>query len=90
MVEGLARRPAKLSERFIGYFILSNYDIEDLFLYSWLGQNTFSLLQTIQTISDSHPASYSVTMGTGSFPGVKRPERGADHPPHLSAEVMKG
>jgi hypothetical protein len=22
-----------------------------------------------------------VTMGTGSFPGVKRPGRGADHPP---------
>ena len=22
--------------------------------------------------------------------GVKRPGRGADHPPHLSAEVMKG
>ena len=26
-----------------------------------------------------HPASY--TMGTESFPGVKRPGRGADHPP---------
>ena len=29
-------------------------------------------------------------MGTGSFSGVKRPGRGADDPPHLSAEVMKG
>jgi hypothetical protein len=27
------------------------------------------------------------TMGTGSFPGVKRPGRGADHPPPPSAEV---
>ena len=37
----------------------------------------------------AHPASY--TMGTGSFPGMKRPGRGANHPPpHLSAEVMKG
>jgi hypothetical protein len=27
--------------------------------------------------------------GTGSFPGVKRPERGADHPPPSSAEVKK-
>ena len=27
----------------------------------------------------AHPASY--TMGTGSFPGVKRSGRGADHPP---------
>ena len=25
----------------------------------------------------------SYTMGTGSFPGVKRPRRGVDHPPHL-------
>jgi hypothetical protein len=28
-------------------------------------------------------------MGTGSFPGVKRPGRGADHPPPPSAEVKK-
>ena len=28
---------------------------------------------------ESHPA--SCTMGTGSFPGIKWPERGADHPP---------
>ena len=27
------------------------------------------------------------TVGTGSFPGVKRPERGVDHPPQSSAEV---
>jgi hypothetical protein len=27
------------------------------------------------------------TMGTGSFPGVKRPGRGADHPHPPSAEV---
>jgi hypothetical protein len=31
----------------------------------------------------------SCTMGTRSFPGVKRPERGADHPPPFSAEVKK-
>ena len=35
----------------------------------------------------AHPASY--TMGTGSFPGVKRPERGVDHPPSSSAEVKE-
>jgi hypothetical protein len=35
------------------------------------------------------PAAYpaSCTMGTGSFPEVKRPRRGADHPPPPSAEV---
>jgi hypothetical protein len=27
------------------------------------------------------------TMGTGSFPGVKRPGRGVDHPPPSSADV---
>jgi hypothetical protein len=35
----------------------------------------------------SDPASY--TMGTGSFPGVKRPERGVDHPPHLAPRLKK-
>ena len=29
----------------------------------------------------------SYTMGTGSFPGVKRPGRGVDHPPPSSTEV---
>jgi hypothetical protein len=30
------------------------------------------------------------TMGNGSFPGVKRPGRGADHPPPSISEVKKG
>jgi hypothetical protein len=30
------------------------------------------------------------TMDTGSFPGVKRPGRDADHTRHSSAEVTKG
>jgi hypothetical protein len=33
----------------------------------------------------AHPASY--TMGTGSFPGVKQPGCGADHPRPSSEEV---
>jgi hypothetical protein len=28
-------------------------------------------------------------MGTGSFPGVKRPGRGIDHPPHLAPRLRK-
>ena len=32
----------------------------------------------VETGPGAHPA--SCTMGTGSFPGVKRPERGADSP----------
>ena len=39
----------------------------------------------VQTGPGAHPA--SCTMGTGSFLGVKRPVRGADHPPPSSAEV---
>jgi hypothetical protein len=41
----------------------------------------------VQTSLGAHPA--SCAMSTGYFPGVKRPERGADHPPPSSAEVKK-
>jgi hypothetical protein len=41
----------------------------------------------VQTGPEAHPASY--TMGTGSFPGVKRPGHGAEHPPASTAEVKK-
>jgi hypothetical protein len=41
----------------------------------------------VQTGPGAHPA--SCTMGTGFFPVVKRPGRGADHPPPSSAEVNK-
>jgi hypothetical protein len=39
----------------------------------------------VQTIPGDHPV--SCTMGIGSFPGVNRPGRGADHTPPSSAEV---
>jgi len=42
---------------------------------------------SVQTGPGAHLASY--TMGTGSFPGVKRPGRGVDHPPSSSAEVKE-
>ena len=35
----------------------------------------------------AHPS--SCTMGTGSFPGVKRPGRGIDHPPYLALSLKK-
>jgi len=41
----------------------------------------------IQTGPGAHPASY--TMGSGSFPGVKRPERGVNHPPPPRAKVKE-
>ena len=41
----------------------------------------------VQTGLGTHPGSH--TMGTGSFPGVKRPGRGVDHPPTSSDEVKE-
>jgi hypothetical protein len=41
----------------------------------------------VQTDPGAHPASY--TMGIGSFPGVKRPGHGVDHPAPCSAEVKE-
>ena len=41
----------------------------------------------IQIDPGAYPASY--TIGTGSFPWVKRPGRGADHPPHLAPRLKK-
>jgi hypothetical protein len=38
-----------------------------------------------QTVPAAHPP----TMGTGVFPGVKRPERGVDHSPPSSYEVKE-
>jgi hypothetical protein len=39
----------------------------------------------VQTGPGAHPA--SCTIGTGQFPGVKRPGRGADHLPPSSAQI---
>ena len=41
----------------------------------------------VQSGPVAHSALY--TMCTGSFPGVKRPGRGVDHPPPCSAEVKE-
>jgi hypothetical protein len=45
----------------------------------------FSVL--VQTGLGAHPA--PCTTGTRSFPGVKRPGRGVEHPPSSSAEVKE-
>ena len=42
---------------------------------------------SVQTGPGANPASY--TMGTGSFPRVKRPGRVVDHPPVSSGEVIE-
>ena len=41
----------------------------------------------VQTGPGAHPASY--TVGTGYFPGEKRPGRGAGHPSHLAPRLKK-
>jgi hypothetical protein len=41
----------------------------------------------VQNDPGAHPASY--IRGTGSFPGVKRPGRGVNHPPPSKAEVKE-
>jgi len=41
----------------------------------------------VKTGPRDHPASY--TMGTGSFPGIKQPGRGVDHPPPSGARLKK-
>jgi hypothetical protein len=48
----------------------------------------FSLLHTVQTGSGVHPTSYKIGTG-GSYLGVKRQGREADHSPPTSAEVKK-
>jgi len=38
-------------------------------------------------LTRQNPVSY--TMGPGSFLGVKRPERGVYHPPHVAPRIKK-
>jgi len=41
----------------------------------------------VQTSLGTHPT--SCTVGTGSFPEVKKPGRGVVHPPHLASRLKK-
>ena len=64
--------------------IANSYGLDGPGIESRWGQD-FSA--PVKTGPGAHPASY--TMGTGSFPGVKRPGRGLDHPSTSSAEVKE-
>jgi hypothetical protein len=46
------------------------------------------IFHDVQTGPEAHPA--SCTMGTGSFPGAKRPECGANHTHPSSARLQMG
>jgi hypothetical protein len=59
--------------------IATRYELDGPGIESWWGR------EFPHTGPGAQPVSY--TMGTGSFPGVKRPGRGAEHPIPSNAEV---
>jgi hypothetical protein len=56
--------------------------------YGLDNQEVWVRVHVVQTGSGVHPTSYPMGTG-GSFPGVKRHGREADHSPPASAEVKK-
>jgi hypothetical protein len=64
--------------------IATGYGIDGPGIESRWGERFFA---QVQTGPEAHPA--SCTMGTGSFPGAKRPGRGADQPPLLAPRSRK-
>jgi hypothetical protein len=64
--------------------IATGYELEGPGIESWCWRD-FS--HTSRLTLGAHQA--SCTMGTGSFPGLKRPRRGADHPPLLVPRSRK-
>jgi hypothetical protein len=84
----LALRGVRLSNyaavRDIVVSIATRYEMDGPGIESWWGAR-FSA--PVQTGPRAHPASY--TMGTESFPGVKRKGRGVDHPRHQAPRLKK-
>jgi len=64
--------------------IVTCYGLDGLGIESQWGRD---FLHPSRLALGAHPA--SCTMGTGSFPGVKRRGCGVDHPPPSSAEVKE-
>ena len=56
--------------------VATRYGLDGPGIESWWGRD---FPNQSRPAPGAHPASY--TMGTGSFPGVKRPGRGVDHTP---------
>jgi hypothetical protein len=65
--------------------VATRYGLDDPGIESRLVAGKFSA--SVQTGPGAQPASY--VMGTGSFPGVKRPGRSIDHPHHLRQAERK-
>jgi len=64
--------------------IATRYGLDNREIESRWGTRFFA---AVQMDPEAHPASY--TMGTGSFPGVKWPRRGVNHPPHTAPRLKK-
>jgi hypothetical protein len=64
--------------------IAIRYRLDGPGIESWWGRD---FPYPSRPVLGAYSASY--TMGTRSFPVVKRPGRGVDHPPPTSAEVKK-
>ena len=64
--------------------IVTRYGLDGPGIESRWGQNVPH--SSRQALGSTQP---SIQFGTGSFPGVKRPGRGVDHPPPSSAEVKE-
>jgi hypothetical protein len=64
--------------------IATGYGLDGPGIQSRWGERFF---EPVQTGPEAHPN--FCAMCTGSFPGVKRPERGADHPTLLSSRLRK-
>jgi hypothetical protein len=67
--------------------IATRYGLECPGIESRWGGGAARFSAPVQIVPSAHPAPY--TMGTGSFPGVKRQGRGVDHSYQSSAEVKE-
>jgi len=74
--------------------LLISYILRLLLFKQWIWTNNYVNFN-FGMISTHYNCTYILilirysTMGNGSFPGVKRPGRGVDHPPPFSAEVTE-
>jgi hypothetical protein len=74
--------PCSLANRYTISHLTTGSNLNSTFLFSV----TFVMFSIIIG-PGTHPASYM--MGNGSFPGVKLPGHGIDHPPHLALRLKK-
>jgi len=64
--------------------IATRYELDDPAIESRWGAR---FTAHVQNRPGAHPTFF--IMGTGSFPGVKRPGRGVDHPPQLALRLKE-